>query len=114
MKSNELMEQIHSGKIKDNSVIRVETEQGKYISKIKFKNKRFEWDPGEFDTKYLCDIETEFEVEEPNIDIQSINELLMDQLTEREHTNADIFMLGKQINVLTNAIKQLDRQINNK
>ena len=65
------------------------------------------------DYSYFSDKDNEFILieEEPDIDIQSINELLIDQLTEREHTNADIFMLGKQINVLTIAIKQLDRQI---
>jgi hypothetical protein len=52
--------------------------------------------------------------EEPEIDIQSYKELLLDQLREREHTNADIYMLGVQINALIKAVKQLDNQINNK
>jgi hypothetical protein len=112
MKSNELMEQIHSGEIKDNSVIRVETEQGKYISKIKFKNKRFEWDPGEFDTKYLCDIETEFEVEEPNIDIQSIEELDIENYGSKTVVKT-IEAIMKQQNQMLKWAKQLDRQINN-
>lgn len=72
---------------------------------------------GRKQTRFLTYIilSKEFELIEENqdIDIQSIDELLMDQLTEREHNDADIIMLGKQINVLTNAIKQLDRQINN-
>ena len=62
------------------------------------------------------DLNTEIEIieEEPEIDIQSYKELLLDQLREREHTNADIYMLGVQINALIRAVKQLDNQINNK
>lgn len=49
--------------------------------------------------------------EQEEIDIQSYKELLIDQLTERKYTNADIYMLGTQINALTRAVKQLDRQL---
>lgn len=52
--------------------------------------------------------------EDNTIDIQSINELLLEQLTEREHTNADIYVLGKQVNILVQAIKQLDNKIKEK
>ena len=52
--------------------------------------------------------------EEPEIDIQSYKELLLDQLREKEHTNADIYMLGVQINALIKAVKKLDNKINNK
>ena len=58
--------------------------------------------------------EIEIIEEEPEIDIQSYKELLLDQLREREHTDADIYFLGTQINALIRAVKQLDNQINNK
>ena len=51
------------------------------------------------------------EEQEPEIDIQSYKELLLNQLREREHTNADIYMLGIQINALIRAVKQIDNQI---
>ena len=70
MKSNELFEEIHAGIIKDNSTIKVMTEEGQVITKIKYENKGLKWEQGKFDTKYLCDIDIEFEVEEPDIDIQ--------------------------------------------
>lgn len=57
----------------------------------------------------------EVELIEDEIDIQEeLRELLLEQLTEREHTNADVYMLGKQINALTRAVKQLDRKIKEK
>lgn len=72
MKSNELMELIHSGEIKDNTKINVMTELGKFITTILYKNDRLEWKAGEFDTRYLCDIETEFELDEDD-KIEEIN-----------------------------------------
>ncbi len=64
MKSNELFEMIHSGQIKENTKIEVMTEDGIHIAYIEYQNKRLNWTSGEFDTKYLCDIETEFEIVE--------------------------------------------------
>ena len=62
MKSNELFEQIHSGEIKENTKIDVKTEEGLHIAYIEYKNKKLNWTSGDFDTRYLCDIETEFEI----------------------------------------------------
>ena len=59
--------------------------------------------------------QNKFEIlsEDEEIDIEKdLIELLIEQLTEREHTNADVYMLGKQINILIKAIKQINKQIN--
>ncbi len=60
---------------------------------------------------YLND-EVEIIEEQEEIDIQELKELLLDQLRERKYTNADIYMLGTQINALIKAVKQLDQKIN--
>ena len=62
MKSNELFEKIHSGEIKENTRIQVKTDEGKHIAYITYSDKKLNWSSGEFDTRYLCDIETEFEI----------------------------------------------------
>lgn len=113
MKSNELFEQIHSGQIKENSTIEVRTEEGKYIAKTKYKNGRLEWKPEEFDTKYLCDINMEFEVEEPEIDIQAIEELKEENFLEYNESELD-WREQVQITHMNNilrAVKQLDRKV---
>lgn len=62
MKSNELFERIHNEEIEENTKIEVKTEGGKHIAYITYKDKKLNWNPGEFDTRYLCDIETEFKI----------------------------------------------------
>ena len=62
-------------------------------------------------TSWLINEEWQIIEEEPEIDIQSFKELLLDQLREREHTNADIYLLGTQINALIKAVKQLDLEL---
>ena len=104
MKSNELFEEIHAGIIKDNSTIKVMTEEGQVITKIKYENKGLKWEQGKFDTKYLCDIDIEFEVEEPDIDIQKIEPI--------DLFNPYIETTDKKINELIEAVKQLDRKVN--
>lgn len=110
MKSNELFEQIHAGIIKDNSTIKVMTEEGQVITKIKYENKGLKWEQGKFDTKYLCDIDIEFEVEEPDIDIQSIKKFIIPEMVKNEE--ADMWSNRITINKLIQAIKQLDRKVN--
>lgn len=68
------------------------------------------------DYSYFADNDNTFEIieEEPEIDIQSYKELLLEPLTEEKYNNSDIYMLGTQINALIKAVKQLDNQINNK
>lgn len=106
MKSNELFEQIHAGIIKDNSTIKVMTEEGQVITKIKYENKGLKWEQGKFDTKYLCDIDIEFEVEEPYIDIQGIEEF------SSEYTMNNVeFQFQDKINQILLAVKQLNKEI---
>lgn len=65
MKANELFEQIHSGEIKEDTQIDVFNElTGRYITTIEFRNGMLNWDPGEFDTSFLCNIDTDFIVKE--------------------------------------------------
>ena len=108
MKSNELFEQIHTGIIKDNSTIKVMTEEGQVITKIKYENKGLKWEQGKFDTKYLCDIDIEFEVEEPDIDIQELEELRLIS----EYVSNFIIDNRNKINELIKAVKQLDKKVN--
>ena len=108
MKSNELFEQIHAGIIKDNSIIKVMTEEGQVITKIKYEDEGLKWEPGKFDTKYLCDIDIEFEVEEPDIDIQELEELRLIS----EYVSNFIIDNRNKINELIKAVKQLDRKVN--
>ena len=87
-------------------IIKVMTEEGQVITKIKYENKGLKWEQGKFDTKYLCDIDIEFEVEEPDIDIQDIEKF------SSEYTmNTVEFQLQAKINQILLAIKQLDRKI---
>lgn len=106
MKSNELFEQIHSGYIEENSTIKVMTEEGKNITEIKYKNGGLQWEPGTFSTILLCDINIEFEVEKPKIDIQSLGELR----TEYTESGAEHDMRKYINNVILPAIKQLDKR----
>ena len=63
-------------------------------------------------TDNVLNMEVEIiEESEQDIDIQNIEELLIEQLTERKYNNADIYMLGKNVNVLIRAVKQLDNKI---
>ena len=64
MKSNELFEKIHAGQIEDNTKIEVMTEEGTHIAFITYQNQKLNWTSGEFDTRFLCDINTEFEIVE--------------------------------------------------
>lgn len=65
MKSNELFEQIHSGEIKEDTEIDVINElTGQYITTIEYRNGMLNWEPGEFDTSFLCNIDIDFVVKE--------------------------------------------------
>lgn len=117
----ELLKMIKDGKIpyrtkinivSDNETLKFYTIYGKYrqLHLIRDDNGKIE-DIRCIDTEDL--LTHKFEIEEQEeIDIQSYKELLLDQLRERKHTNADIYMLGTQINALIKAVKQLDKKIN--
>lgn len=51
--------------------------------------------------------------ETEEIDIDSIEELKLEHLTEQEHNNADIYVFGCHINALTKAVKQINNKLNN-
>lgn len=98
MKSNELFEMIHSGKIKENTKIDVKTEKGLHIAYINYKNKKLNWVSGEFDTRYLCDIEIEFEIVKPEWEIEKLNLLNMDT--------------GEKINAIENKVNEIINNLN--
>lgn len=98
MKSNELFEQIHTGWIKDNTEIEVKTEQGEHIAFITYKDKKLNWKSGEFDTKYLCDIDTEFEIVDKGIKKLNLDGMLTGEKikTVAEKVNEIIDILNKE------------------
>ena len=116
MKSNELFEQIHSGYIEENSTIKVMTEEGKYITEIKYKNGGLQWEQGTFNTILLCDINIEFEVEKPEIDIQNIEELNENEEEVFNDSYGSLILENSilqnraVINKLIRAVKQLDKR----
>ena len=92
-------------------------EQGALRFEKKYKGCGFE--KGEVtDMSWYISKENKFEIlseEDEEIDIQEdLRELLLEQLTEREHNNADIYFLGNHLNLLVRAIKQLDKKIKEK
>ena len=114
MRANELLENIHSGEIKNNSKINVIYDD-EIIDSIEYKNGRLERrDNGKFDTKYLCDIETEFEVVDDEINIEEIQEI--DATTEAINdfmvSNSTLIQQDRnKINELIRAIKQINRKM---
>lgn len=98
MKSSELFEMIHSGQIKENTKIDVKTENGLHIAYIDYKNKKLNWTSGEFDTRYLCDIETEFEIVKPEWKIEKLN--LSNMYT------------GDKINTIKNKVNEIIDRLN--
>lgn len=100
MKSNELFEEIHSGKIKENTQIEVMTEEGIHIAYITYRDKKLNWSSGEFDTRYLCDIETEFEIVKKEGEIEKLD-------TKGMYT-------GDRINVIENKVNEIIDSLNKK
>lgn len=99
MKSNELFERIHSGEIEEDTKIEVLKENGEHIAFINYKDKKLNWNSGEFDTRYLCDIETEFIVIEKDWKIRKI---------DKRNLNTIIRM-----NNIENKINEIIDKINN-
>lgn len=107
MKSNELFEEIHCGRIKEGTKIKVIDElTGNCISKIEYKNQRLNWISGEFDTSFLCNIDIDFEVIEENKEIEELpNELIRDDWTY--HT----IKFHNKINELVQAVNKINKQL---
>ena len=104
MRANELLENIHSGEIAENSTINIIYDD-KVTNTIMYKNGRLVWkNGGNIDTAYLCDIETEFEV------IEEIQEL--DEDKEGKKLIGEIARENRQkINELIRAINQINRKM---
>lgn len=104
MRANELLENIHSGEIAENSTINIIYDD-KVTNTIMYKNGRLVWENGgNIDTAYLCDIETEFEV------IEEIQEL--DEDKEGKKLIGEIARENRQkINELIRAINQINRKM---
>ena len=71
MKSNELFEEIHCGRIKEGTKINVINSLTENIlTQIEYKEGMLRWKTGEFDTSFLCNIDIDFEVIEENKEIE--------------------------------------------
>ena len=102
MRANELLENIHSGEIAENSTINIIYDD-KVTNTIMYKNGRLVWENGgNIDTAYLCDIETEFEVIE---EIQELDEEGKKLIGEIARENR------QKINELIRAINQINRKM---
>ena len=113
-KGYELIKAIAEGEIKENTNIKVHDLSvfDKIVTTINYSNKKLNWKTGEFDTSYLCNDSYYFElIEDETIDIESINELLVEQLKNREHTNADIYAIAEQQNKILQVLKQQEKRI---
>lgn len=114
IRANELLENIHSGEIAENSTINIIYDD-KVTNTIRYKNGRLVWENGEnIDTAYLCDIETEFEVVDDKINIEEIQEI--DASNERVKdimvSNEKLIQEDRlKINELIKAIKQINRKM---
>ena len=73
MKSNELFEEIHCGRIKEGTKINViNSLTGDVLTQIEYKEGMLKWRTGEFDTSFLCNIDIDFEVIEENKEIEEL------------------------------------------
>lgn len=99
MKSNELFEEIHCGRIKEGTKIKVIDElTGNCISKIEYKNQRLNWISGEFDTSFLCNIDIEFVIEESKE---------IEEIDEDEFLELDIY---SKMNEIIRAVNKLNKE----
>lgn len=97
MKSNELLKKICNGEIKENTKIEVKTEDGKHIAFIKYECQKLNWNSGEFDTRYLCDINTDFEIVKKPWEIEKL---------KREG------MIGDRVNCLEDKLNEVIDKLN--
>lgn len=105
MKANELFEQIHSGEIKEDTEIDVINElTGQYITTIEFRNGMLNWEPGEFDTSFLCNIDIDFVVKGE----KEIKELLEHKVLE--YGSLDIEENRLKINELVRQVNKLIKE----
>ena len=101
MKSNELFEEIHCGRIKEGTKINVINElTGQHITTIEYKNGMLKWKTGEFDTSFLCNIDIDFEVIEENKEIEELN----------DNDIYDFNHLSLKINEIVQAVNKLNKE----
>lgn len=106
MKTNELFEQIHSGEIKENTQIDVINElTGQYITTIEFRNGMLNWEPGEFDTSFLCNIDIDFVVKEN----KGIEELEISEKDRRCYVRL-LINIAEKTNELVQAVNKLNKE----
>lgn len=99
MKSNELFEKIHSGEIKENTKIEVNNKDGSHIAYITYMDKKLNWQPGEFDTRYLCDIQTEFKISHWPWEIEKLD-------LEGRLTGDKITLIAQKVNELVDEMNK--------
>lgn len=105
MKSNELFEKIHRGEIQEGTKIKVKTEDGIHIAFIDYQEGRLNWIPGEFSTRYLCDIETEFEIVRPDGVIEKLD------LEKKIYVGERITLLEKKVNEIITEINKINETL---
>lgn len=106
MKSNELFEEIHSGRIEEGTKIDVVNElTGGYITEIEYKNQRLNWTSGEFDTSFLCNIDIEFVIQE-NKEIEEL------KISESDRKVMATFVINnrEKINELVREVNKMKKE----
>lgn len=112
MKANELFEQIYSGEIKEDTQIDVINElTGQYITTIEFRNGMLNWEPGEFDTSFLCNIDIDFVVKEKK-EIEELNKISYDEFKYAgDKRRFDLTNIEyDKINELVRAVNKLNKE----
>lgn len=113
MKSNELFKQIHSGRIKEGTKIKVINElTGNWITTISYKNGRLNWQAGEFDTSFLCNIDIDFEVIEEKKEIEELNDTNYNcEEMSIEETNCYNNLIRTKLNEVIRAVNKINKQL---
>ena len=111
-KGYELIKEITEGNIKDGTTIGVFDLSvcDIFVTDIKYKDKKLNWEEGKFNTSYLVNPNCYFRIveEQEEIDIQSIEEIQFPDNTVLRDTRDLI------VNRLVQAVKQLDKNIKEK
>lgn len=102
MKANELFEQIHAGKIKEGTKIKVINDLlENCVTIISYKNGRLNWQPGEFDTSFFCSADIDFVIKE-NKEIEELKTgYAMSELNSQ---------FQSKINELIRAVNKLNKE----
>lgn len=110
MKGYELIKVMSEGKVKEHTKIDVWF-CNNLIDTLECIEGGLKWQPGgRFDTSYLCDDMAEFVIieEQQDIDIQNIEDI-KDVFIENASCGEDVKYLARKYNELVQAVKQLDK-----